>query len=256
MGCCLVAHYFWCPSCCNLDSGTRGSEQSIPTPLPHERLLHQRQEQRLDGSCLYAWLPSLFWNHHRSCLTSRKCKDVYTQLVNSGKWTKKKAPQNASAFAGNQNNLYSRNTNTKASSGHANKEWKYNKSLSPNNKYTTKKDGTTYSWCTRPGHGNKPMWVVHAPETCQPLHQCVHQIILGLNPSNNDFFHSCSPSCHMICNGVVLLIQTWLKARWVLYDWLVVAEDSGWSINWDTKLWTLMWSHEWSPVRTTVANAK
>ena len=81
----------------------------------------------------------------------------YAQLVNIGKWTKKKAPKNALAFAGNQNNSYSRNQNTKASNGHADK---YNKSLSSNNKYTT--NGMTYSWCTGPGH-------VHAPGTCEPI---------------------------------------------------------------------------------------
>ena len=101
-------------------------------------------------------------------LLQDSAKTFYSQLVNTGKWTKKKASQNASAFAGNHNNPYSHNANTKASNGHADKEWKYNKSLSSNNQYA--KNGTTYSWCARrPGHGNKPMRVVHAPGMCQPI---------------------------------------------------------------------------------------
>ena len=84
-------------------------------------------------------------------------KRFYTTLLNEGKWKKPKTVQNQSAFSG-QSNSQNAKANAKG------KEWKFNKSLGNNNKLTF--DGREYKWCNGPGHGNRGMWVKHAPGTC------------------------------------------------------------------------------------------
>ena len=94
---------------------------------------------------------------HRSmdavhCLAlQNNAKRYYTTLINDGKWKKPKTAQNQSAFV---------NTKPLAKSN----EWKFNKSLGNNNKLNF--NGSQYSWCEGPGHGNRGMWVKHAPGTC------------------------------------------------------------------------------------------
>jgi hypothetical protein len=46
--------------------------------------------------------------------------------------------------------------------------WKFDPSLGTNGSYTRKTGDKekTYRWCTGPGHGGKPMWVIHEPGTC------------------------------------------------------------------------------------------
>jgi hypothetical protein len=46
--------------------------------------------------------------------------------------------------------------------------WKFEPSLGKNGSYTRKTGDKekTYRWCDGPGHGGRPMWVIHEPGTC------------------------------------------------------------------------------------------